>query len=270
LKNSTNAMQNNKKLAAEIKRAQNNDAIANAVMAVCPNLPDDYPVAYAAGRWFFYGLPFFVNENVLVPRFDTEVLAAEAIKIIQSAGSQPNRKQLNVLDLCTGSGCIAAAIAKHTNAYVTAVDISEAALEVAHKNSLANGVRIRFLHGNLFEALDPQNSTVSAEHGIHPNKFNLIVCNPPYIKTAELGKHDKSILAEPQIALDGGRDGLDFYRRIIEKAADYLCVGGFLALEVGYNQANECKNLLNAAGFSDINIVKDKGGHDRVVICRKN
>ena len=184
---------------------KNNDEIANAFDYLTPK---DYPIAYTARKWFFCGLQFYVTPDVLVPRVDTEVLVAEAAKC----------KPKTVLDLCTGSGCIAIALAKKLpECQITAADISPAALEVARKNASTHKVKIKFVQSDLFENLLPRPLRV---HPFVPkgNHFDLIVCNPPYIKTAEIGKYDASILHEPRIALDGGTDGLDFYRQIIKDA----------------------------------------------------
>ena len=240
-------------LAKELKKCTTNDEIANAVLLAFPDLPEDYPIAYKAKKWFFYGLPFYVNRDVLVPRADTEILAEQVI----SGASLGKTAGLKILDLCTGSGCIAIAVAKHTEGTkVYASDISEKSLRVARKNAAINKVDVEFIKSDLFGGIGIQ--------------FDVIACNPPYVKTGELGKYDKSTLSEPCIALDGGAEGLGFYRRIAKEAPEYLSAGGTLALETGHDQAQAVKSILSKCGFCDIRIIKDLGKKDRVVICRKN
>ncbi|KAI4454075.1 hypothetical protein MML48_scaffold00001321 [Holotrichia oblita] len=217
----------------------NNDEIADKFDAVTPK---NYPIAYVSKKWFFYGLPFFVDQSVLVPRFDTEVLVSEAIKL---TGVQSG---LKVLDLCTGSGCIAVAVAKNTDANVYASDISKEALAIAKKNAEQNKVRVKFIKSDLFESID--------------DSFDIIVSNPPYIKTAEIGKYDKSTLCEPRHALDGGTDGLDFYRKI---AAGAHTKTKYLILEIGHDQSKGVTKILQDSGFYDIKVVKDKGEQDREI-----
>lgn len=228
-------------LDAQIRALTSNDEIANVYDH---QTPPDYPIAYKAGWWFFCGLPFFVNKHVLVPRMDTQDLVHEAAK-------KAKQQALNILDLCTGSGCIAIALAKQTKANIYASDISKKALGVAKKNAKFNEAKINFYQSDLFEKV--------------PEQFDIIVCNPPYIKTNEIGKHDKSILHEPQNALDGGADGLNFYRQIIADASDHLVPNGWLFFEIGDKvQAEEVKSLLQGASFNDITI---KG--ERVIYARQ-
>jgi len=226
-----------------------NDEIANAYDHLTP---PDYPIAYKAGRWFFCGLPLFVNEHVLIPRMDTELLVE---KVIASVAKQ-SQTDPQILDVGTGSGCIAIALAKKMpDAKITAVDVSEKALKVARHNAKLNKVNIKFIKTNFifFRELVA---------------FDVIVSNPPYIKTAEIGKHDKSILHEPKIALDGGKDGLDFYRYLAMEAQVYLKPGGLLALEIGHDQGESVKTLLQEWDWCDIKVYKDANGQDRVVTAK--
>jgi len=209
-----------------MQQRSSNDDIANQYDHLTP---PDYPIAYVAGEWFFCGLPFYINKHVLVPRADTEVLVDCVPK-----------GDVSVLDLCTGSGCIAIALAKRGFDNVTASDICKKALKVAKKNARVNKADVKFVQSDLFENIK--------------GEFDVVVCNPPYIKTAELGKFDKSTLHEPKIALDGGADGLDFYRKIISQAK---CKQIFF--EVGdKSQAQEVENILLAAGFRDTVIIGDR------------
>ena len=193
-------------------------------------------------------MPFFVNKHTLIPRFDTEVLVESVIKHTKEGES--------ILDMCTGSGCIAVVLAKHGYA-VTASDVSLRALNIAKKNAALNDVKVDFVKSNLFEKF-------------YGKTFDAIVCNPPYIKTAEIGKHDKSVLHEPAKALDGGADGLDFYRKIGGQAALHLNDGGQIFLEISSEQLEDVKTILQSGGFCDIKVIKDARGLLRVINARKN
>lgn len=206
------------------------------------------PLDYILGRSEFYGLKVFVNENVLIPRLDTEVLADEAIKYISGL---PGR--CAALDLMTGSGCIALALAEKTGAAVTASDVSEAALEVARKN--LDGRDVELVCSDVFKALDGRT-------------FDVIVSNPPYIKSAQIEVLRPEVTCQPRAALDGGADGLDFYRIIAAEASAHLSGGGMLFLEIGYDQRDEVTELLRE-GFDDIECIKDFCGNDRVIRARK-
>ena len=206
------------------------------------------PVQYLVNEQEFYGLKFYVNENVLIPQPDTEILVEEALKVIKD--------QDRVLDLCTGSGCIGITIAAKTNAKVTLSDISSDALEVAFKNSenLAEG-KVLLVESNLFEDIK--------------GTFNVIVSNPPYIKSEVIKALSQEVQNEPMLALDGGEDGLTFYRKIVEKAADFLDNNGYLILEIGYDQKEEVIALAKENSYKNIKSVKDLSNNDRVIIMQK-
>lgn len=197
---------------------------------------------------------FFVNEDVLIPRPDTEVLVEEVIEITKRL-TRPK-----VLDLCTGSGAIAISIAKYAkNAIVYASDISKNALEVARKNAKINSTedKIEFIESDLFE-------------NIPKMKFDIIVSNPPYIKKDEISKLEKEVQKEPNIALDGGVDGLNFYRKIANKAYDYLKYNGYLCMEIGYNQKESVIDILNYENrYSGTYSKKDLYGNDRIIVTRE-
>lgn len=210
------------------------------------------PVAYLISNKEFFGLNFFVNENVLIPRPDTEILTQFAIENLSG--------EKNFLDLCTGSGAICISICKFVkNAKCYAVDISENALKVAKFNAEKFGVedRIKFFCGNLFEPIAEKN-------------FDAIISNPPYIPTKDLKTLQAEVKNEPEIALDGGDDGLNFYREIIEKSPKFLKSGGFLAVEIGINQSEKIINLIaENKNFEDAEIFKDLAGIDRVIAARR-
>lgn len=203
------------------------------------------PLWYIIGDTDFMGYIIKVDERVLIPRPETELLAEKAMLYLN--------KDSEVLDLCTGSGAIAVAIAKKTGAKVTAIDISKDALTVAKENANINDVDIEFIESDLF-------SNISEESG---RKFDVIVTNPPYIKTEDIDSLQKEIKDyEPKIALDGGKDGLDFYRTICKTAKNYLKDNGVLLMECGDNQADTISKMLFA---KSVEIIKDYEGKDRII-----
>ena len=207
------------------------------------------PLQRIFGHANFYGFEFELNDDTLIPRFDTEILAECVIKEIKER-SRP----LKVLDLCTGSGCIAITIAKLTNAQVIAIDINENALQMARINADNLNAKVQFFKSDLFENLGEQ-------------KFDIIVSNPPYIKTNEIPTLEVSEF-DPHLALDGGADGLDFYRKIAEQAPNFLSTNGKIFLEIGKGQGKDVKKLL-ANDFVDITTRKDFSGITRVVVGTK-
>ena len=201
----------------------------------------------------FMKMDFYVDNNVLIPRPDTEILVEEVIKIANK------KNKPIILDLCTGSGAIAISIAKNIkNVQIIASDISEKALEVAMKNAKMNEVnnKIEFIKSDLFD-------------NIKKIKFDIIVTNPPYIKTEEIKKLSEDVKKEPNIALDGGIDGLDFYKKIINQSYEYLKYEGYLCMEIGYDQKLEVMRILEEEKyFSKIYTKKDLGGNDRVIVAK--
>jgi len=216
------------------------------------------PVQYLVLNQEFMGLDFYVEEGVLIPRADTEILVEAVIQYFQE------RKRIFapvIADLGSGSGAIAVSLASRiSRAFLYAVDISEKALQISKANAERHGVsdRMRFLRGDLFEPLKAE--------GLE-GKLDALVSNPPYIPRGEIDNLQKEVaLYEPRLALDGGEDGLDFYRRIIADAPLFLKEGGLLALEVGYDQAQPVNQMLKEKGcFQKIEIKKDLSGIDRVV-----
>ncbi|MDE5939587.1 MAG: peptide chain release factor N(5)-glutamine methyltransferase [Lachnospiraceae bacterium] len=217
------------------------------------------PLQYLTGEQDFMGLPFLVNQDVLVPRQDTEVLVEEVMKHLHDG--------MRILDMCTGSGCILLSLLHYSNRCKgVGVDLSEQALAVARENyerlrAARPEMEAGFLEGDLFAALARGKTAES-----FANRFDMIVSNPPYIKTdvidtlmPEVREH------EPMMALDGGDDGLSFYRRIAADAGAYLNGGGMLFFEIGCEQAESVREIMEEAGFREIEVVKDFAGLDRVV-----
>ena len=209
------------------------------------------PLQHITHTQEFMKMDFFVDENVLIPRPDTEILVEEVIKIAQKYNSP------RILDLCTGSGAIAISLKKFVpNADITAVDISEKALEIAQKNAEKLEAKINFVKSNLFDKLDNK-------------KFDIIVSNPPYIRKDEIKKLSEEVQKEPKIALDGGEDGLDFYRIIAEQAINYLKTGSFLCFEIGYNQKNDVIKIIeDEQNYKNTYCKKDLYGNDRIIITQ--
>jgi len=206
-----------------------------------------------------------VGRGVLIPRPETELLVEEAIKRVKGQGSR-----VKILDLCTGSGCIAIAIAKHfPDADVYGVDKSGTAIQYATRNATENNVRnVHFIKGDLFSiSWDSPESTTP----IGKMAFDCIVSNPPYIKTDDIQNLQREIKDyEPVEALDGGEDGLDFYRRIFENAHKFLKENGIIILEIGHDQADDMEKIAMNAGFKNVTFIKDYAGIKRIFIGRKN
>lgn len=206
---------------------------------------EHYPLQYLLGQAYFMDYTFYVNEHVLIPRNDTEILVETVLDLITPTAS--------VLDLCCGSGCIGISLKLyHKELELILADISEKALEVAKRNLKRHNVEAKLIYGNLFEGIS--------------KRVDMIVSNPPYIESPiidtlmpEVKEH------EPMLALDGGEDGLDFYRKITAQAQNYLNADGWLLFEIGSNQGKIVTRLMKEMGFSDINVKKDYAGLDRVV-----
>lgn len=213
------------------------------------------PLQYILGTQEFMGLTFAVNSNVLIPRQDTETLVELALTEIPREVGEDNQADFSVLDLCTGSGCIAVSIKKNRpEVRMTASDASKQALLVAKENAKANETEMVFVRSDLFDNLN--------------EAFDMIISNPPYIRTAEIPTLQAEVAEfEPVTALDGHEDGLYFYRRIASEAPSYLKEGGRLLMEIGNDQGESVKGLLEKEGFTDIRIKQDLAGLDRVVIA---
>lgn len=211
------------------------------------------PLEYITHQREFMKLNFFVDENVLIPRGDTEILVEEVIKIAKKI------KAKKILDLCTGSGVIAISLAKYIeDCEITATDISRGAIAIAKKNAIINKVenKITFIESDIFD-------------NIPKNKYDIIVSNPPYIKKEIINKLEKQVQKEPKIALDGGYDGLNFYRKIIHQAYEYMKYNGYLCFEIGYDQKEDVLNLFKEDGnYSITYSLKDLYDNDRVVVAK--
>lgn len=211
-------------------------------------LANGYPIQYLIHSKEFMKMDFYVDENVLIPRSDTEILVEEVIRICKEKGER------DILELCTGSGIIAISLAKYIeDSNIIGVDISGRALEVAEKNAkrLLENQKIEFIKSDMFENIG--------------GKFDVIVSNPPYIKTNVLDEYNLKF--EPKLALDGGKDGLEFYNIIINEAYKYLKKDGIIALEIGFDQRREVENLVKNSGkYGEFYCLQDLGGNDRVIV----
>ena len=209
------------------------------------------PIQYITNYQEFMKLDFYVDKHVLIPRADTEILVEEAINFMR----KNKKEKLKVLDMCTGSGAIAISIAKNIESVkVYAVDLSEKALEVAQRNALQNSVldKCEFIKSDMFENIK--------------ERFDVIISNPPYIRKKDIENLDVNVQKEPLMALDGGEDGLDFYRILIDNSYKFLEKDGRLFLEIGYDQKEEVMSLLKKIyKYKDIYSKKDLSGNDRII-----
>ena len=211
------------------------------------------PVQQITGEAWFMGYPFFVNENVLIPRMDTEVLVEAVLTRLPAVPVTENGKR-RVLDMCTGSGCILLSLLKEEKGLLgTGADISEKALLVARENAHRLECEAQFIFSDLWENIE--------------DTYEIIVSNPPYIVRNVISTLDTEVKDhEPVLALDGGEDGLDFYRKIVADTHRHLVPGGLLAFEIGYDQGQALTALLKKAGYCNIEILKDLAGLDRVAL----
>ena len=215
------------------------------------------PLQHILGEVWFRGLSFDVDEDVLIPRHDTETLVEAVLREAKTFPAAPS-----VLDLCTGSGCVAVCLAAEGDfASVTAADISHEAVKIARENAAKNGVeeKILFAEGDLFRA------KTKSEKSLSRRSYDIICANPPYVPTAEIEELDPEVRDhDPLLALDGGADGLDFYRRLAKEAGAHLNDGGKILLEIGCEQGEAVMQIFAEAGWRDGRVEKDLAGRDRV------
>ena len=209
------------------------------------------PLQHITHSQEFMGLSFYVDKNVLIPRFDTESLVIEILELIK------NQENLNILDMCTGSGAIAISLDKKIKGcHIYAADISVKALNVAKINNQLNATNVEFIKSNMFK-------------NISRKDFDIIVSNPPYIETTNIQYLNQDVQQEPKIALDGGEDGLKFYRILAKQAYQYLKPNGLLVMEIGYNQKQSVTKILKSTEkYQEINCKKDFDGNDRIILCK--
>lgn len=230
------------------------DGLNRIFLEKIERLKNHEPLQYVINKQDFMGFELYVDKNVLIPQPDTENLVEEVILL--SDKIRKNRKvELRILDLCTGSGAIAISISKLIKkSLVYASDISKDALKIAEENSSRNAANVLFFESNLFDKISKL------------YKFDIIVSNPPYIEKDVIKTLSKEVQNEPILALDGGEDGLDFYRKIVEEAKEYLNTEGYLAFEIGYNQKESVESILKENGYKNIYSRKDLAGNDRIVV----
>ena len=262
-----------------------NDKKVEEFRKLLKKLENGTPIQYIINNQEFMGLNFYVDENVLIPQPDTEILVEEVIKycnelrnnepedketnnnykeniekepIINKEDKNINKKTIKILDLCTGSGIIGISIYKYLeNVEIYASDISQKALNIAKKNTNLNNAKINFINSDMFE-------------NIHIKDFDIIVSNPPYIESKVIKSLSKEVQNEPKLALDGGEDGLKFYRSILENANDYLRKNGAIFLEIGYDQKEKIEEILKSYKiYKETKCIKDFGGNNRVIIIKK-
>lgn len=214
------------------------------------------PIQYITNNQEFMKMNFYVDKNVLIPQPDTEILVEETIKIADEM-----KEKIDVLDICTGSGCIGISLIKNLENLnsITLSDVSEEALNVAKKNyenNIDEDIKVKFINSNMFENIK--------------DKYNIIVSNPPYVETKEIEKLSNEVKNEPYIALDGGEDGLKFYKILINESYKFLKEDGYLCLEIGYNQKQKVEELIEQSNkYTEVYCIKDLSKNNRVVVCKK-
>ena len=226
------------------------DEIYDKFLEIIEKRKQNYPLQYIFGKWEFYGLELYVDESALIPRFETEILVDEILKM--------DCNKDKILDIGCGSGAISLALADNLiNSYIYGIDISEDALTLSKKNKEKLELKnVEFFKSDIFS-------------NVKDNNFDIIVSNPPYIDEVDMKTLEKELSFEPQNALYGGKDGLFFYREIITDSLNYLSNNGILAFEIGYNQMEDISNLLIDNGFEILFQKKDFAGFDRIIIAKR-
>lgn len=226
------------------------------ILSLVKKRSEGYPLQYLLGQWEFYGYPFKVNENVLIPRADTELIIENVLEICR----KNNLKSPKIADLCSGSGCIAITLKKQIpSAEVYAMEISEKAVEIIHSNAVLNNVEINILNDDV---LNPKTENLPI--------FDIIVSNPPYLTQQEMDTLQKEVTFEPSLALFGGADGLDFYRRMTSIWKNFLRKDGWLIYESGDGQHEDIKNILGKNNFYNITLSRDLNNIIRNVTAQKS
>ena len=254
-----------KSLAKHVMKMNDSELIINAENEVEKEQEEYYklalveivngkPLQYITNKQEFYGSEFYVDENVLIPQPDTEILLVVVLNILDMFD-----RNIKIIDMCTGSGCIGISIAKkNPNEKIYLSDISKEALEIAKKNAesiLKDDANIEFVQSDMFDELEEE--------------FDIIVSNPPYIESEQIEQLSEDVKNEPILALDGGEDGLDFYKILVEESYKYLSDDGYLCMEIGYNQKEKVIELLEQNGnYQNIYCKKDLSGNDRVVVAQ--
>lgn len=258
-----------KMLLKHLLKVDDSYLVINQEMKVDKEIVDKYyeeiyelnksiPIQYIIKNQEFMGLDFYVDSNVLIPQPDTEILVEKVLELYNN--NYKNKNNVSILDLCTGSGAIAVALAKNITEKVEIYgsDISNEALQIANLNKKNNNAtNVNFFQSDMFKNMENL-------------KFDIIVSNPPYIKTEIISTLDKEVREEPYIALDGGIDGLDFYKIIIDNACDFLNDKGYICLEIGYDQKKDVIELItNSKKYEEVETINDLSGNDRCIIARK-
>ncbi len=220
----------------------------STIFEILEKRKEHIPLQYIIGSWEFMGKEFYVSEDCLIPRPDTEILVERALNLTKDG--------MHVCDLCTGSGCIGISIATRKNVALTLLDISSGALNMAKRNADRHGVGARFILGDL-------------RTDIPNEKFDIITVNPPYIPTKDIESLSSEVKKEPTLALDGGLDGLDIIRHLLNSTISYLNDNGKMLIEFGYDQENEMRALLKGANISSYEILYDYGKNPRVAVIYK-
>ena len=219
------------------------------------------PIQYITHKQEFMGLNFYVDESVLIPQPDTEILVEETIRTV-TANNKQLGQNIKILDLCTGSGAIAISLENYLkNKFETEIiasDVSKKAIDVAKRNARENNAKVKFIISDMFE-------------NIKENNFDIIVSNPPYIEKATIITLSKEVQNEPHLALDGGIDGLDFYKIIAKEGYKHLKSGGYILVEIGYNQKESVSNIFKeyTDQYIEVNCIKDLNGQDRVIEVKR-
>lgn len=247
-------------LAAEGKK-EVSEKDSERILNAAKKRSEGYPLQYILGQWEFFGLPFKVGEGVLIPRPDTEILVETVLEHFKAMKNSSPK----IVDLCSGSGCIAISLKKHIpDAEVTAVELSSDAMPYLVENARMNDTVLRYIKGDVMNGAIMDNFSDKEDEGEFI-KVDCIVSNPPYLTAEEMSDLQTEVSHEPASALDGGYDGLKFYRVITCLWKEILKEGGLLAFEAGYMQGAAVKEIMEKSGFVNVTVKKDLGGNDRVI-----